>query len=77
MAETFLPRPIARLHDEALVISCDTCTMYDTPACGDCVVSFICGREPSDAVVIDVEEARALRVLQQAGLVPHLRHARG
>jgi hypothetical protein len=27
-------------------------------------------REPGDAVIIDVDEARALRVLTRAGLIP-------
>ena len=57
-------------------ISCDDCAMQHTDVCDDCVVSFICGREPSDAVVIDVEEVRAVRLLERAGLVPGLRHVR-
>ena len=59
--------------DEVSVISCDDCTMQGTDACGDCVVTFICGREPDEAVVIDVAEARAVRMLGEAGLVPRLR----
>ncbi len=57
-------------------ISCDDCVMQDTPACEDCVVTFICGRQPDDAVVIDAEEERAVRLLARAGLVPDLRHRR-
>ena len=45
-------------------------------ACTDCVVTYLCDREPHDAVVIDVAEVRALRLLAGAGLVPELRHAR-
>jgi len=60
-----------------LTISCDDCTMQGTSACDGCVVTFICGRDPEDAVVIDVEEARALRLLGRSGLVPPLRHRRG
>jgi hypothetical protein len=30
-------------------------------------------REPDDAVVIDADEARAMRMLERAGLVPSLR----
>lgn len=59
-----------------LHISCDDCTMQHTSACDDCVVSFICGREPDDAVVIDVAEQRAMRLLARSGLVPELRHSR-
>lgn len=57
-------------------ISCDECVMQRTPACDDCVVTFICGREPDEAVVIDVTEARAVRLLGEAGLVPPLRQLR-
>lgn len=61
----------------AMTISCDECTMRSTPACDGCVVTFICEREPEDAIVIDVAEVRALRLLGQAGLVPPLRHQPG
>ena len=50
--------------------------MRESDVCGDCVVTFICDREPDDAVVIDVAEERAVRLLANAGLVPRLRHAR-
>ena len=56
-----------------MLISCDDCVMQDSPACEDCVVTFICGREPGEAVVFDVAEARAVRLLGEAGLVPPLR----
>jgi hypothetical protein len=57
-------------------ISCDECVMQHTDACGDCVVTFICNRVPDEAVVIDVAEARAVRLLGDAGLVPRLRQVR-
>jgi hypothetical protein len=59
---------------EALKISCDDCVMQHTDACGDCVVTFICNREPDDAVIIDADEERAVRLLIRNGLVPELRH---
>ena len=59
-----------------MTISCDNCVMQHTSACDDCVVTFICDREPDDAVVIDADEARAVRLLAQAGLVPRLRYSR-
>jgi len=58
----------------SLTISCDECRMQDTPACEGCIVTFICDRGPRDAVIIDVTEARALRVLGRSGLVPPLLH---
>ena len=47
--------------DQPLIIDCATCCMRDTSACDDCVVTFLCEREPDDAVVLDVEELRAHR----------------
>ena len=57
-------------------INCDDCVMQHTDTCDDCVVSFIVDREPGEAIVIDVEEERAVRMLAKAGLVPELRHQR-
>jgi hypothetical protein len=57
---------------EPLTIDCDRCTMQHTDACGDCVVSFVLDRDADDALVIDADEARAMRLLQHAGLVPNL-----
>jgi hypothetical protein len=59
-----------------LTIDCDTCVMQHTPTCDDCLVTFICTATPRRAVVIDVAEARALRMLTEVGLVPQLRHRR-
>jgi hypothetical protein len=61
---------------DAITISCDECVMRETAACDDCLVTFLCGREPDDAVIIDAAEARAVRMLAAAGLVPELRHTR-
>lgn len=59
---------------EPLTIDCDRCTMQHTPACDDCLVTFICSREPDEAVVVDFAELQAMRLLGEAGLVPELRH---
>ncbi|MCU1374423.1 MAG: hypothetical protein JWO68_1709 [Actinomycetia bacterium] len=61
---------------QVLTIDCGECSLEGTDACADCVVTFLCGREADEAVVIDVAEARAVRLLGQAGLVPALRHRR-
>lgn len=63
-------------HVEPLVIDCADCIGPSIGACEDCVVTFLCDREPDDALVIDVAEARALRLLAEADLVPALRHRR-
>ncbi len=68
-------RDTATEPEGGLTIDCDCCALRDTDACGDCVVSFLLGREPDDAVVIDAEEARAMRMLERAGLVPMLRYS--
>jgi hypothetical protein len=57
-------------------IDCDECVMAGTNACDDCVVTFLVGRRPGEAVVIDATEQRAVRLLADAGLVPELRHRR-
>ncbi|MEM9034446.1 MAG: hypothetical protein AAGA99_10840 [Actinomycetota bacterium] len=59
---------------EPVVIDCATCCQRDTDACNDCVVTFLCDREPDDAVILDVSELRALRELHKAGMAPALRH---
>jgi hypothetical protein len=56
-----------------LTIDCDRCALHGSDACEDCVVSFLLEREPEDAVVIDADEARAMRMLERAGLLPSLR----
>ena len=56
-----------------LTIDCDRCSLQATDACEDCVVTFLLGRAPEDAVVVDADEARAMRMLGRAGLVPGLR----
>ena len=62
--------------DAPISISCDDCELQGSDACDDCLVSFVLSRDPDDAVVVDVEEARAMRMLARAGLVPELRHSR-
>jgi hypothetical protein len=57
-----------------MTISCDDCTMQGSHACQGCLVTFICDRDPADAVIIDVDEARAVRLLGRSGLLPPLRH---
>lgn len=70
------PRPSARRPERrrlSLVIDCDTCVARHTDACDDCVMTHLV-RDDDAAVVIDLDEVRALRVLGERGLVPRLRH---
>jgi len=57
-----------------MVIDCDACVMQHTAACDECVVTHILGREPGDAVLLDLSEERAIRSFVDVGLVPELRH---
>jgi len=57
-------------------IDCDDCVMHGTDACDDCIVTFLCNRDEGGAAVVDVAEARALRLLHSGGLAPALRHRR-
>jgi hypothetical protein len=66
----------AAVPADAFTIDCADCEHQRTSVCDDCVVSFIVGRQPEDAIVIDADEARAVRLLEQAGLVPGVRHSR-
>jgi len=59
-----------------ITIDCDTYVMQRTRACADCVVTFLCDREADEAVLLDLEELRALRGLARAGLASELRHQR-
>lgn len=61
---------------DVVTIDCQTCELRHTTACGDCVVSVVCDRGPGCAIVVDVAEARAIRLLGRGGLVPELRHRR-
>jgi len=61
---------------EPISISCGECALERTDACDDCVVSILLGPAETSAVIVDVMEVRAMRMLQRAGLVPELRFRR-
>ena len=56
-------------------IDCGECLMAETTACEDCIVTYLLDR-PEGAVIFDVEEERAIRTLQNAGLAPATRFVR-
>ena len=64
----------AAMTGATISIDCADCALQGTNACDDCLVSFVIGRDPDDTVLIDAEEARAVRSLTRAGLVPTIRH---
>ena len=62
-------------HTDRLVIDCDDCSRQHTDACSDCIVTFVCdGDHERGALVFDLAEVRAVRLLTSAGLVPRSRH---
>ncbi len=65
---------LVRIDPAPRTIDCAECVMEATSACTDCVVTFVVGRSPGDALVIDAAVERDLRALGSAGLVPDLRH---
>ena len=66
------------MNDERrLTISCDECSMQCTSACDDCVVSFVLRADDDVAdepLVLDLDQARVVKLLGQAGLVPDLKY---
>lgn len=53
-------------------IHCDDCPQrphFGYGTCADCPVSYVAGRDADDAVIIDVTEERALRILENAGIL--------
>lgn len=58
---------------DSLSISCDDCSMRCTSACDDCVVTFLVGSDDEESLVLDLDQARVVRLLGKAGLVPALK----
>lgn len=54
-----------------MLVDCDSCEVRGR-ACSECVVSVLLGAPPT-GVELDDTERRALDVLAEAGMVPHLR----
>ena len=61
---------------DSVVVDCDRCVVRGPSACGDCIVTFVCDGDhhQQHALVFDLSEVRAVRLLTSAGLVPALRH---
>jgi len=57
-----------------MLIDCETCAVRDL-ACGDCVVTHLLDVGLASPVDLATDEAAALRVLAEHGLVPPLRLA--
>ena len=66
------------MTDPSLSISCDSCSMQCTAACDDCLVTFLFSdddqAELDDTLVLDLDQARVVRLFGSAGLVPELKY---
>lgn len=71
---TSKPQNTPARPEPVLMISCDTCVMRNSAACGDCMMSVLCEMPDEGAVILNLDELREIRLLAQAGLVPTLRH---
>jgi hypothetical protein len=48
--------------------------MHSTPACADCVVTFVLGADAVDhELELDVDQERVVQLFSRAGLVPLLK----
>jgi len=65
--------------ERSLSISCDDCSMQCSSACTDCVVTFLLRDDTveteteHDTLVLNLEQARVVRMFSSAGLVPELK----
>lgn len=55
-----------------MLIDCDDCAMQNTPTCRDCVVGHLL-HDLLGPIEVDTEQASALELLAEVGLVPQLR----
>ena len=71
--------------DEHFLLDCSACVGNESEGCEGCIVRFVVERDDAGPatehelatklpIKVGPDEARALRVLADAGLVPRLRH---
>ena len=60
--------------EQPLSISCEDCSMQCSAACEYCVVTFLVGQSDEESLVLDFYQARVVRLLGKAGLVPDLKY---
>lgn len=58
-----------------MLIDCNQCVCQHTAACRDCVVTHLLN-DPAGSVEVLPEQAEALGILAECGLVPELRLVR-
>jgi len=67
---------LRQTSDQPLTIDCDKCAVQYTVACDDCLVTHVIGREIGRPIEFASDEARVLKLLTEAGLVPVSRFLR-
>jgi hypothetical protein len=69
-------RVVAPGRRAGIVIVCDECAMQCTSTCDDCVVTYVlrADDEAPAPLTLDVAEARVVRLLEQAGMIPALQY---
>jgi len=55
-----------------MIIDCNDCAMQDTSACRECVVTSLL-HQMAGPIELDEDQAEALDILAEHGLVPELR----
>jgi hypothetical protein len=58
----------------SISVSCDTCVMYQSAHCADCLLTHIVAPAPKEVIHLDHDELRAMKLLARAGMVPTLLH---
>ena len=49
-----------------LSIDCESCPLINTDSCDDCLVTFICDRDPEAAVIVSLEEWKSMKSMTKS-----------
>lgn len=52
------------------ILDCSDCVGAESERCDDCLVRFLVERVPGSPVLVSEEEARAIQVFADAGMLP-------
>ena len=62
------------MNGKHISIDCELCPLANSDSCDDCLVTFICDRDPETAVIISLDEWRSMKAMTKVGLLPELRN---
>ena len=62
------------MNGKHISIDCELCPLANYSCCDDCLVTFICDRDPEAAVIISLDEWRSMKTMAKVGLLPELRN---